>query len=274
MTELVDEVLPLGGCDFAVAVAQKLPIFIIMRWLDLPMEDRFQLMENTDRVLSHPDPEVRRQAKAANFAYVDGIVAARRAAPGEDLISLLAIGEVDGRPVTHEEARAMAANLIAGGLDTVRNMMSYIARFLATHEGHRRQLVADPSLIPAAVEELLRWSAIPNMTRTVPRDVEFHGVAMKAGDMMLLPLSLAGRDGAVYPDPLEVDFARTPNRHLAFGAGAHLCPGMHLARIELRVFLEEWLARIPDFRLDPARPPAGRGGVILAMPTLPLLWDV
>ena len=271
--ELVEAVRPQGGCDFAVDVAQKLPIFIIMRWLDLPMEDRFQLMENTDNVLSHPDPEVRRAAKAANFAYVDGIVAARRSAPGDDLISHLAIGQVDGRAVTHEEARAMAANLIAGGLDTVRNMMSYIARFLATHAAHRRELVAEPALIPAAVEELLRWSAIPNMTRTLARDAVFNGVTMRAGDMMLLPLSLAGRDGEIYPEPLEVDFRRTPNRHLTFGSGAHLCPGMHLARIQLRVFLEEWLARIPDFHLDPERPPTTRGGVILAMRSLPLVWN-
>lgn len=274
MVELVEEVLPRGGCDFAVDVAQKLPIFIIMRWLDLPMEDRFHLMENTDRLLGDPDPEVRRAAKAANYAYVDAIVAARRANPGEDLISHLATGEVDGRQVTHEEARAMAANLIAGGLDTVRNMMSYIARFLATHDAHRRELAQDPMLIAAAVEELLRWSAITNMTRTVAHDAVFHGVAMKAGDMMLLPLSLAGRDAEVYPQPLEVDFRRSPNRHLTFGTGAHLCPGMHLARIELHVFLEEWLSRIPEFRLDPARRPVTRGGVILAMRALPLLWDV
>ena len=111
------------------------------------------------------------------------------------------------------------------------------------------------------------------MTRSVARDVVFQGVTMKAGDMMLLPLSLAGRDEAVYPEPLEVDFRRTPNRHLTFGTGAHLCPGMHLARIELRVFLEEWLACIPDFRLDPDNPPVTRGGVILAVRSLPLAWD-
>jgi cytochrome P450 len=273
MIELVDAVRPRGRCDFAVEVAQKLPVFIIMRWLGLPMEDRFQLMANTDDMLASPDPEVRKRAKAANFAYVDGIVAARRQTPGDDLISHLANGAVDGRPVTHEEARAMTANLIAGGLDTVRNMMSYIAAYLATHDAHRRDLIAEPALIPGAVEELLRWSAIPNMTRCVARDVIFNGVEMRAGDLILLPLCLAGRDGAVYADPMEVDFRREPNRHLTFGTGAHLCPGMHLARIQLRVFLEEWLVSIPEFRLDSERPPVTRGGIILAVRTLPLVWD-
>ncbi|MEW6599287.1 MAG: cytochrome P450 [Pseudomonadota bacterium] len=273
MIELVDEIAPTGRCDFAVEVAQKLPIYIIMEWLDLPWEDRFQLMENTDNVLSHPDPEKRRAAKAANFAYVDGVVAARRANPGKDLISHLATGKVDGRPVTHEEGRAMAANLVAGGLDTVRNMMSYIALFLATHPAHRRELIEDPGLIPGAVEELLRYNAITNMSRSVARDVVFNGVVMKAGDMMLLPLSLAGRDGEASPSPLDVDFRRSPNRHLTFGSGAHLCPGMHLARIELKVFLEEWLRRVPDFRLAEGQAPVTRGGVILAVRALPLCWD-
>lgn len=272
MADILDEVAPLGQCDFATDVAQKLPVFIIMRWLDLPFEDRFMLMRNVDDLLGHPDAERRRQARERTLAYVDDIVTARRTEPGDDLISYLANGEVDGRRVTHTEAAAMTRNLIHGGLDTVRNMMAFIAWFLARNPSHRRQLVDDPTLVPAAVEEMLRWHAIPNMSRTVLDDIDFHGVALKAGDQVLLPLILAGLDDRAYQDPTTVDFDRADKRHLAFGAGAHACPGAHLARIELQIFLEQWMARIPDFELQPDARPRTAGGIILAVRSLPLQW--
>ncbi|MGH6909645.1 MAG: cytochrome P450, partial [Phenylobacterium sp.] len=272
MREIMDEVAPLGACDFAVDVAQKLPIFIIMRWLNLPFEDRFMLMRNVDDVLSHPDPERRRAAREFTVGYVDAIVAERRVRPGDDLISALVSGEVDGRPVSHVEGTAMARNLIHGGLDTVRNMMSFIAWFLARHDAHRRQLVDEPALIPAAIEELLRFYALPNMSRSVLADTVFHGVELKRGEQILLPLILAGLDDRVHADAMTVDFRRAEQRHISFGHGAHVCPGQHLARIELRVFVEEWLKRIPHFSLQPGVPIVTAGGIILAVRTLPLQW--
>lgn len=273
MLDLMDEVTPKGACDLAVDVAQKLPIFIIMRWLDLPFEDRFMLMNNVDNVLSHPDPEVRKAAREFTVNYVDSIVAARRENPGDDLISYLASGEVDGRKVTHVEGVAMARNLIHGGLDTVRNMMSFIAWFLACNDGHRRQLVEEPALIPAAIEELLRCYSIPNMSRSVVEDTVFHGVQLKKDEQILLPLILAGLDERACANAMDVDFHRKDSRHISFGAGAHACPGQHLARIELRIFVEEWLKRIPDFRLKPGAQPTTAGGIILAVRSLPLEWD-
>ncbi len=124
------------------------------------------------------------------------------------------------------------------------------------------------------MEELLRWFAIPNMARSVVKDMVFHDVAMKAGDMILLPLVLAGRDELSHDEALTVDFGRKPNRHITFGSGAHGCPGLHLARIELRIFLKEWLSRIPDFQVRPGAKPVMRGGVILAVQSLPLVWNV
>jgi cytochrome P450 len=217
---------------------------------------------------------VRKASKVAVGEYVDRTVADRRESPRDDLISFIATGQVEDRMVTHEEARAMVANLVIGGLDTVRNMMSFIAIFLAGNDGHRRQLIDNPDLIPTAVEELLRWFAIPNMGRSVVQDMIFHGVDMKAGDMILMPLLLAGRDDQAQDDALTVNFERKPNRHLTFGAGAHSCPGLHLARIELRIFLKEWLSRIPKFHIKPGGKPVMRSGVILAVQSLPLVWDV
>jgi len=274
MIALAERVLPQGRCDFANDIAMLLPTSIIMRWLDLPMEDLPLLVVLTDRAIAGTDPEDRKAAKLETRAYVDSIVAERRANPGDDFISVLANARIGERCATHEEARAMTQNLIAGGLDTVRNMMSFIALFLARNPDHRRQLVEEPALIPAAVEELLRYYALPNMGRSVTRDDEFHGVALRRGDMMLLPLSLAGRDEAAFPDAGSVDFRRERNRHLAFGTGAHLCPGMYLARAELAIFLEEWLARIPDFRVAEGTEPSMRGGNILAVKQLVLAWPV
>ena len=272
MARLVAEVAPRGRCDFASEVAMVLPTHIIMRWLDLPLADLPLLVELTDRAIAGTDPEDRKAAKLATRDYVDGIVSVRREVPGDDFISVLANARIGDRPATHEEARAMTQNLIGGGLDTVRNMMSFIALFLARHPGHRRELVEEPALIPGAVEELLRYFALPNMGRSVTRDAEFHGVALRMGDMMLLPLSLAGRDPTAQPDAQVVDFRRERNRHLAFGTGAHLCPGMYLARAELAIFLEEWLHRIPDFAVAADAPLVTRGGNILAVKSLVLEW--
>jgi cytochrome P450 len=274
MIELTEEIRPKGECDFAADIAQQLPIYIILRWLDLPYGDRFKLLAIADNILGHADPAERKAAKEQMGLYVDGVVTQRRARPRDDLISQLVNGQVGDRVATHEEGRAMVANLVVGGLDTVRNMMSFFAMFLARNDGHRRQLVEDPELIPGAVEELLRWYAIPNMARSITADIDFHGVAMKAGDMILLPLVLAGRDEQAFEDALTVDFRRQPNRHITFGSGAHGCPGLHLARIELRIFLKEWLARIPDFRIRPGSRAVTRGGIILAVQSLPLVWDV
>lgn len=272
MRGIVDEVAPAGRCDFAADVAKKLPIFIIMRWLDLPFEDRFMLMDNVDKVLSGSSPEERRLAREFTVNYVDSIVAQRREAPGEDLISILANGEVDGRRVTQIEAVSMARNLVHGGLDTVRNLMSFIAWFLARNPAHRQQLLDEPGLIPAAVEELTRWHALPCMSRSVVSDIEFHGVTLKRGEQVLMPLVLAGLDDRACEQADVVDFRRGETRHISYGAGAHACPGAHLARIELRVFLEEWLQRIPHFQLQPDARPTTAGGVILSVRSLPLQW--
>lgn len=273
MREILDEVQPKGSCDFSVEVAQKLPIFIIMRWLGLPFEDRFMLMNNVDNVLSHPDPAERKKAREFTVRYVTDVVAERQRNPGEDLISQLVNGIVDGRKVTLEEGVSMARNLVHGGLDTVRNAMSFFAWYLAQNPQQRKLLVEDPSLIPAAVEELMRVYAIPNMPRSVVRDMEFHGVSLKQGDQILLPLVLAGLDDKAYDDPLTVNFKRPNLRHISFGLGAHSCAGANLARVELRVFLDEWMRRIPDFRLVPGTQPTTAGGIILAVRSLQLEWN-
>ena len=270
--ELTQKVQRQGACEFVADIAKQFPIVILLRWLGLPYADRDELMERADDVLGGAKPDLRKKAKETIVAYAAAVVADRKSRPSDDMISQIVHGLVGGRAVSDEEALAMTTNLIIGGLDTVRNMLGFIAGFLATHPEHRRQLVAEPSLIGEAVEEFLRWFAIPNMSRSVKSDAEIGGAVLKQGEMVLLPLVLAGRDPAAYQNAGEVDFRRADKRHISFGVGAHLCLGMYLARIELKAFLEEWLKRIPDFALDPADSVRTHGGIILSMCRLPLVW--
>lgn len=273
MRALIDAVVDQGRCDFSTDIAQTFPIFIIMRLLDLPQDDRLMLIDLTDKVINHADPLVRRQARDQTEAYVQALIARRRATPGEDIASALVNGTIDGRPVTDKEANAMISNLIHGGLDTVRVHMNFIAHFLAQNPDHRSQLNDHPELIPNAIDELLRWFSLPSIARCVKRDREFHGVQLRAGDQVLMPFMLAGADEAVHEDAMTVDFERQNTKSLTFGAGPHFCPGSHIARVELRIFLEEWLKHIPDFEVDPTMPPpVGSGGVVTGLRGLFLRW--
>lgn len=274
MVQIADSIQSKGACDFASEVASVFPISIIMRWLNLPMDDREMLIQQVDTLIGPNDSAAKQNAKHQIFTYAAKTVAMRRAQKGDDLISQLVHGEVDGRSVADLEATTMVATLIAGGLDTVRMNMSFFTLFLATHPEHRKQLVAHPELIPNAVEELLRYHSIPSIGRCVRQDTVFHGVTMKQGDMILCPFVLASNDPQVYPDPDTVDFNRKINGLLTFGAGPHFCPGAHLARIELRIFLTEWLKRIPDFELAPGQPPRTMGGVTMGVRSLPIVWPV
>jgi cytochrome P450 len=188
------------------------------------------------------------------------------------LISQILQIKVGDRPIIHEEAVSESALLLFGGLDTVAGSMSFIARFLALNPEHRRQLVDDPALIPQAIEELLRRLSLPTVGRKLTQDVTLDGVTLKAGDRVMMSTCLHGLDERAWPDPLKVDFTRKVQDHMAFGRGAHKCPGANLARAELRVFLEEWLKRIPDFALKPDDPPLCGSGPVSGVLRLPLVW--
>jgi cytochrome P450 len=155
----------------------------------------------------------------------------------------------------------------------VATAMSFAFHYLAGHPDERHALVADHSLIPGAVEELLRYHAFVSNTRTVTRDAAFYGVELRAGDRMHLPAPVAGRDPAEFEDANSVNFARKPNRHMTFGLGPHRCIGLHLAGLELRVALEVWHDLIPDYGFAPHESPSFRAGTILGVEKLPLAWD-
>jgi cytochrome P450 len=170
--------------------------------------------------------------------------------------------EVDGNPASWDEKCNTLSLLIVGGLDTSVNAINHSLIHLAEHPDLRAELVADPSLIPAAVEEFIRrYPPVIILGRTATRDVEIQGQKIKQGDRVAMGFGTAARDPEMFDDPLEIDVHRQAQGHLAFGSGPHRCLGSHFARLEVRVALEEFLAAVPHFSLDPAAPPRFTTGI-------------
>jgi len=270
--ELIEAVRPSGRCNFTTAYAEALPIRIFLALLDLPAVDAPRLKYLSDQT-TRPDGSMPfADALQALHDYLAPFVERRRREPGDDLLSTIVHGRVDGRALTHGECMNLCTQVLIAGLDTVVNFLGFLMLFLARNPGHRRELRAAPERIPAAVEELVRRFGIVSIARLVTRDLVFHGAPLRAGDMILLPTVLHGLDERENADPMSVDFARGNARHATFGQGAHHCVGAQLARTELRVTIEEWLARIPEFELAPGATIECQGGIVGCVRELPLVW--
>jgi cytochrome P450 len=263
-----------GECEFIADFALQLPIIIFMKMCDLPLEHREKLLAWVGPLFRPQSPADLDAARSKMNGYLDGLIAERRAKPGPDLLSQTLVKTIDGRPLDDNEARSLTSALVVGGLDTVASSMGWMARFLAEHPGHRRQLIDDPKLIPNAVEELLRRFSIPTIARIVAKDIVYKGVTMKEGDPILMSTCLHGMDERSFDNPLQVDFRRPDaRRHSVFSQGVHRCPGSTLALAEFRVFLEEWLKRIPDFWIKPGAKVRTGSGIVHSVLSLPLAWE-
>jgi cytochrome P450 len=277
---LVDGVAGRGRAELLADFAVPFPTTIFVELLGLPAAEAARLAAWNHTLLhAHDRPEVRAEAKESIAAYLDELVTRRMAevAVGEgrtdDLFAVLVQAEVDGRPLTRDEIFDYVFLLFIAGLDTVTAALGFSFAYLARHPEHRKALVADEALIPNAVEELLRAYSVVNPARTVTDDVEFAGVCLREGDRVLLATVLANRDPAEFDAPTDVRFDRPSNRHLAFGAGPHRCLGSHLARCELKVALEEFHRRIPDYRIADGAVIRAHGGGSMGVDHLPLVWE-
>ena len=270
--DLIDRLLPQGECEFVDAYAKRLPIVTFLRLVDLPLEDRDHLLELTEMSVRPKDQEAHRQAFIGLHAYTQKWIRERRERPGPDLFSRIVNARIDGKPMDDAKTAGMLSNVIFGGLDTVASALAFTARCLAENPSVRRQLVEQPSLIPNAIEEFLRRFGIPNTAREFTHDFDYQGLPFKAGERILLPKTLHGLDERRYADPLAVDFNRPNRLHAAFGGGPHRCPGSFLARLEMRIFLEQWLAKIPDFHIKPGDTVRSSSGAVNGMLHLPLAW--
>jgi cytochrome P450 len=271
---LVQEIKPRGQCDFVTDFAQFLPIQVFMSIVNVPASDREQLLEWADGMVRPEHREDVHETVKHIFAYASQKIAERRANPGDDLITKLTQAQVDGKPMSHEEVMGMVSLVLIGGMDTVVSAMSFSANFLAKSPRHRHQLLERPELMPKAVDELLRRFPVVNQGRTCVKDIEVKGASIRAGDMVIMPTTLHGLDDRKFENPLEVDFERPTPIHSTFGNGPHRCPGSNLARTELKIFLQEWLPVIPDFRHDPDRKVGMSSGVNATIYSLPLVWAV
>lgn len=272
--ELIEGFMAKGECEFIGDFAQHLPVAVFMSLTGLPDTDRELLSGIADTVLRHPDPQVRFAALQRLGGYGMQKIAERRRTPGDDLISTIAQAKVDGAPIDDATLAGMITLLLLAGLDTVVSMLGFFTLFLSRNDAHRRQLIEEPALIPNAVEELLRRFPVAVVAREVAQALEMDGQTLRPGEMVVAPTALDGLDERKFSDPLTVDFKRPRPLHATFGGGEHRCLGSMLARTELRIFLEEWLKRVPDFKVKPGVDIEVRARTVATITSLPLVWNV
>jgi cytochrome P450 len=277
--ELIEKIAPQGGCNFVPRVARVFPSIVFLKIMGMPVDHLDQFLEWEDKILHQQG--IGEQVNAARFegmqqvmGYFAGLIRQRRMASNpeaDDIVSKAVGWRIDGVPVSDGDLLNCLLLLFMAGLDTVASQLSYAMLHLATHPADRARIVAEPELIPRAVEELLRVYPIVQTARKATRDMDFHGCPVKAGDMAAFPMAFAGRDETAYPDARRVEFDREVTRHLSFGAGPHRCLGSHLARQELAVILEEWHRRIPEYEV--VEQPVEHGGQVFGLDSLNLCWD-
>ncbi len=271
--ELIDGILERGSGDAAAEYAQQIPVRVIGHILGVPESMAPVFTEWVRDVLEFAhDAERRLRGITGIIQYLQGALDERVANPTDDFISELMAAEHDGQPIERPVVMGMCALLLIAGIDTTWSSIGSAMWHLATHVDDRRRLVAEPELMPTAVEELLRFYAPVTMARRLSHDVEFKGCPMKAGDRILMNFPGANRDPEAFPDADKVVLDRQINRHVAFGAGIHRCAGSNLARMELRVAIEEWLRRIPEFALDPEGEVTWAGGQVRGPRTIPVAF--
>ena len=257
---LLDAVRDDGGCELVGQVTDEFPLQNLSDLLGVPVEDRPMLLHWTNRVIGYQDPDHAAEGPPVNprspaaladmFGYADALAERKRAEPDDDVMTALVHAEVDGRALTGPELHMFFFLLVIAGNDTVRSALPGGVLALVGHPDAYARLRAEPGLLPSAIEEILRWPPpVLTFRRTATRDHVLNGAEIAAGDKVVVYHCSAHRDERRFADPDTVDITRSPNEHLAFGQGPHLCLGAHFARMQMRAFLAAFL-RLPPARLD------------------------
>ncbi|MEQ8483170.1 MAG: cytochrome P450 [Pseudomonadales bacterium] len=251
--QIVDAVIERGECDFVADIAGELPSFVIAELMGMPLDDGRKLYALTETIHSAPEtlPEgAQLQAVMQMFQYAEGLYADKLARRGDDLASQIVHAEVDGQRLDLVDFQLFFLLLIDAGGDTTRNLVAGGLHALLSHPQHLAALRADPSLVPGARDELLRWvSPVIYMRRTALADTEIAGQKIRAGDKVVRYFGAANRDPRRFDAPDTLDIRRADNGHIAFGAGTHVCLGQHIARVEIDCMLTEVLTRLHDIEL-------------------------
>jgi cytochrome P450 len=253
-----------GSCDFVREVAVGFPLYVILSILGLPERDYPRMLQFTTEMFGSDDDELRRSRDQQEqmavmldlFQYFVALTADRRATPTDDLASVIANARIDGEPLNDFDAASYYVIIATAGHDTTSSSIAGGVEALLRHPDQMERLRRDPSLGPTAVEEMIRWETpVKEFMRTATEDRTIGGQLVPSGDSVYLAYLSANRDEEVFRDPFRFDVGRQDNKHVAFGHGVHFCLGAHLARLEMRVFFEELLARVNHLELggEPSR---------------------
>jgi cytochrome P450 len=276
ISRLLDAIAPAGRGDLACDITSKYPVQVICGLVGVPLDDSAQFHRWAELINTGPlHPERGHAASQAMREYLAPIVEDRRDNPRVDLISDLVHAEIDGHQLTDEKIYGFLRLLLPAGAETTYRVMGNALVALLTHPDTMTRVLADRSLLPAVIEETLRWeTSVTQVSRVAATDTEIGGGPVEAGAPVSVITGSANRDEARYEAPDEWRIDRPPQNHLAFGTGQHQCLGMHLARLELRVGLDEILTRLPNLRLDPdAAPPVIQGFAFRGPDAIPVLFD-
>ena len=273
--EILGTVAEQGHCDVMNDVALLFPNVIFMDLMGLPRADAEQFQEWEVAMLHSPQSELEAQFQVMMqvMEYFTALIAERRKQPQDDMLSYVLASKIDDAPIPDEDILAFCLLMFLAGLDTVATQLTFNFWHLATHDEDRLKIVKDPSLIPAANEELLRYYSFVSPSRKVLEDTVIAGCPVKAGSMVMMPLNSANRDPREFPEADKVIFERESNRHVAFGVGPHRCLGSHLAREELLVAMTMWHERIPNYRIAKGFEVKEHGGQV-GIGSLQIEWDV
>jgi cytochrome P450 len=285
VNHFIDAFVDRGECNFTDELAELFPSAVFLGLMGLPWDELHTFLRLRDGILRPHviDPNalfdadarlaVTRATGTEIYEYFGAFLDARVKQPTDDILTHFLTAEIDGEKLSRDEILDICFLFLIAGLDTVSDSLTCFYAFLATHPEHRKQLAADPSLIPNAVEELLRWETpVPGVPRMTTADSVVEGVAIPAGTMVQVSVGAANVDPEEFPDGFEVRFDREVNRHIAFGGGVHRCLGSHLARRELRVTLREWHRRIPEYSIKPGHEELEYPPGLRSVKDLTLVW--
>lgn len=269
---LVDGLSARGSCNFTRDFAEILPIRIFLAMMDLPEADAARTKAWADQLIRPDGSMPFAEAMGHLIDYITPFVDARRGADGGDMLSRLVNTPVDGACLSRDESIRLVVQVLIAGIDTVVNLLGFVFLFLARNPDQQQQLRSGEVSCATAVEDILRRFPLVTIAREVREDTVFHGTELKAGDMVAAPTPLAALDERFSAPAAEMQSHCARVDSLTFGKGAHICPGKHLARSELRIALEEWLQRIPPFRLPAGYAPSFTSGIVGVVDELLLEW--
>jgi cytochrome P450 len=288
--EAADRMASLGGqCDFVTEVALHYPLRVIMEILGVPREDEPRMLQLTQELFGATDPDLRRrsgedtpaarqmaiqQTLADFFNYFNALTEDRRARPREDVASIIATAEIDGQRISAFDAVSYYVIIATAGHDTTSSSTAGALWALAERPNELAKAKASPELIPGLVDESIRWTTpVRHFMRSAAEDTTVAGEAVKKGEWFMLCYPSGNRDETVFEDPLEFRIDRSPNRHLAFGYGAHVCLGQHLAKLEMRILWEELLPRLKSVELG-GTPQLSEANFVNGPKKLPIKYEM